>query len=162
MKNLYIGSYYPLRIIFLIGIVGGGVQLGPLGTTATNKPIVPAPVDYDKGEIGGMMIGRGNRSTKRKPASVPLCPPQTPHACTDANPGRRVANPAPNRLSYGTALPTKNLYTHFNKYADRRIRKPIGLAKACRHNNIKSHTVYTPTPYFLRYTQVCILSLHLL
>jgi hypothetical protein len=26
------------------------------------------------------MIGRGNRSTRRKPAPVPLCPSQTPHA----------------------------------------------------------------------------------
>jgi hypothetical protein len=43
---------------FLIGIVGGGVQLGPLGTAATYKPIVPAPDDYDDGETGGMMIGR--------------------------------------------------------------------------------------------------------
>jgi hypothetical protein len=65
--------------IFLIGRVGGGVQLGPLGTTATNRPIVPAPGDYDDGEIGGM-IGRGNPSTRRKPAPVPLCPPQSPHA----------------------------------------------------------------------------------
>jgi hypothetical protein len=47
------------RLIFLIGIVGCGVQLGPLGTVATNRPIVPAPGDYDDGEIGGM-IGRGN------------------------------------------------------------------------------------------------------
>jgi hypothetical protein len=45
---------------FLIGIVGGVVQLGPVGTVATNKPIVPALGDYDDGEIGGMMIGRGN------------------------------------------------------------------------------------------------------
>jgi hypothetical protein len=45
---------------FLIGIVGGGVQLGPLGTAATIKPIMPVPGDYDDGEIGGMMIGRGN------------------------------------------------------------------------------------------------------
>jgi hypothetical protein len=37
---------------------GGGVQLGPLGTAATNRPIVPTPGDYDDGEIGGM-IGRG-------------------------------------------------------------------------------------------------------
>jgi hypothetical protein len=59
-------------------IVGGGVQLGPLGTAATNRPIVPSPRDYDDGEIGGM-IGRGNRSTRRKPAPVPLCPSQTPH-----------------------------------------------------------------------------------
>jgi hypothetical protein len=34
---------------FLIDIVGGGVQLGSLGTTATNRPIVPAPGDYDDG-----------------------------------------------------------------------------------------------------------------
>jgi hypothetical protein len=60
--------------------VQGGVQLGPLGTAATNKPIVPAPGDYDDGGIGGMMIGRGNRSTRRKPSPVPLCPPQTPNA----------------------------------------------------------------------------------
>jgi hypothetical protein len=26
--------------VFLIGILGGGVQLGPLGTAATNRPIV--------------------------------------------------------------------------------------------------------------------------
>jgi hypothetical protein len=53
-------------------MVEGGVQLGPLGTAATN---VPAPGDYDE-EIGGM-IGKGNRSVRRKPAPVPLCPPQT-------------------------------------------------------------------------------------
>jgi hypothetical protein len=60
--------------------VGGEVQLGPLGTQATNRPTVPAPGDYDDGEIGGMMINRGNRSTRKKPAPVPLCPPQTPYA----------------------------------------------------------------------------------
>jgi hypothetical protein len=66
--------------IFLIGTVGVGVQLGPLGNAATHRPIVPAQGDYDNGEIGGMMIGRGNRSTRKKPAPVPVCPPQTPHA----------------------------------------------------------------------------------
>jgi hypothetical protein len=70
---------HSMYMFFLIGIVRGGVQLGPLGTAATNRPIVPAPGDYDDGEIGGM-IGRGNRSTRRKPAPMPLCPPQTPHA----------------------------------------------------------------------------------
>jgi hypothetical protein len=45
-------------IFFLIGIVGGRVQLGPLGTAATNTPNVLAPGDYDDGETGGM-IGRG-------------------------------------------------------------------------------------------------------
>jgi hypothetical protein len=32
----------------------------------------------DCGEIGGMKIGRVNRSTRRKPAPPPLCPPQNP------------------------------------------------------------------------------------
>jgi hypothetical protein len=63
-----------------IGVVRSGVQVGPFGTAATNRPIVPAPGDYDDGEISGMMIGWLNRSTRRKPAPVPLCPPQTPHA----------------------------------------------------------------------------------
>jgi hypothetical protein len=63
--------------------------LGPLGTAATNRPIVPSPGDYYDGEICGMIIGRESRSTRRKPAPVPLCPPQTPHACPDANQGRR-------------------------------------------------------------------------
>jgi hypothetical protein len=45
---------------FLIGIVGGGVQLGLLSTTANNKPAVQAPGDYDDGEIGGMITGRRN------------------------------------------------------------------------------------------------------
>jgi hypothetical protein len=52
--------------------------MGPLGTSATECPIVPAPDDYDYGESGGMKIGRGNQSTRRKPAPAPLCPPQIP------------------------------------------------------------------------------------
>jgi hypothetical protein len=50
---------YAMALVLKIGIVGGGVQLGPLDTAATNRPIVPAPGDYDVGEIGGM-IGRRN------------------------------------------------------------------------------------------------------
>jgi hypothetical protein len=71
-------NFDPISVFFNM-YRGGGVQLGPLGTAATNRPIVPAPGDYDDGAIGGM-IGRGNRSTRRKPAPMPLCPPQTPHA----------------------------------------------------------------------------------
>jgi hypothetical protein len=67
--------------------VAGGVQLVPLGTAATNRPIVPAPGDYDDGEIGGMMIGRGNGITRRKPAPLSLCPPQAPHALPGREPG---------------------------------------------------------------------------
>jgi hypothetical protein len=41
-----------------IRIVGAGVQLGPLCTSATDLLIVPVPGDYDDGEFGGMKIGR--------------------------------------------------------------------------------------------------------
>jgi hypothetical protein len=52
-------------------------KLGPLSTSATHWPIVPAPGDCEDGEFGEMS-GRGNRSTRRKPAPTPLCPPQIP------------------------------------------------------------------------------------
>jgi hypothetical protein len=55
-------------------ILWGGVRLGPRGTAATIWPNAPAHND----ECGAVsrMSGRGNRSTRRKPAPVPLCPPQ--------------------------------------------------------------------------------------
>jgi hypothetical protein len=68
-------------------------DLSPLGTTVTVWPIVPAPDvdddddyddDYNCGAISRMRIGRGNRSTRRKPAPVPLCPPQIPNGLTRA------------------------------------------------------------------------------
>jgi hypothetical protein len=83
-------SYDFLKIFFNWNS-GGWSSTG--STAATNRPIVPAPGDYDDEEIGGMMIGRGNRSTQRKAAPVLLCPPQTPHACPDANLGHRGGNP---------------------------------------------------------------------
>jgi hypothetical protein len=64
--------------LFLIRLVGYGVQLGPLGTAATDWPIVPDPGDYDDGEFVGKKTGRGNRTTRRKSAPAPLCPPQIP------------------------------------------------------------------------------------
>jgi hypothetical protein len=60
--------------------------VGPLDTAATIRPIVPALGDYDTGDIGGM-IGRGNRSTRRKSVPVPLCPPQRPHMLPGREPG---------------------------------------------------------------------------
>jgi hypothetical protein len=56
---------------FLNWYSGWWIQLGPLGTAATSRPIVPAPGNYDDGEIGGI-IDRENRSTWKKPAPVPF------------------------------------------------------------------------------------------
>jgi hypothetical protein len=52
-----------------------------LGTAATTGLLCQPRMigDGDCGEIGGMKIGRGNRSTRRKSALAPLCPPQIPH-----------------------------------------------------------------------------------
>jgi hypothetical protein len=44
----------------------------------------PPMIDDECGAVGGMRIGRGNRSTRRKPTLVPLCPPQMPHDLTCA------------------------------------------------------------------------------
>jgi hypothetical protein len=53
-------------------------KLGPLGTSTSNWPIVPAPGDCEDGEFGGMKTGRGNRNTRRNPTPASLCPPQIP------------------------------------------------------------------------------------
>jgi hypothetical protein len=66
------------------GLSLGGVRLSPLGTSTTVGLLYqPRMIDDDDyGAVGGMRIGRGNRSTRRKPAPVPLCPPQIPHDLT--------------------------------------------------------------------------------
>jgi hypothetical protein len=67
-------------------IILSGVRLSPLGTTAiTGLLYQPQMIDDgDCGATGGMKTGRGNRSTRRTPAQMPLCPPQIPHDQTRA------------------------------------------------------------------------------
>jgi hypothetical protein len=62
-------------IFFLVSL--GGAGLSPLDTSATVGLLYqPRMIDDDDyGTVGGMRIGRGNLSTRRKPAPVPLCPP---------------------------------------------------------------------------------------
>jgi hypothetical protein len=83
--------------------------VGPLGTSATNWPIVhivPAPGDCEDGEFCENKTGRGNRSTRRKPAPAPFCPPQIPLDQTlVSKPGRLGEKTATNRLSNGAAIP---------------------------------------------------------
>jgi hypothetical protein len=58
----------------------GGVRLGPLVTATTSGLLYqPRMIDDECGAVGGMIIGRGNRSTRIKPAPVPLCLPQIPY-----------------------------------------------------------------------------------
>jgi hypothetical protein len=53
-------------------------------------------MDDECGAVDGMRIGKGNRSTRRKPAPASLCPPQIPHDLPDlgSNLGRRGGKPA--------------------------------------------------------------------
>jgi hypothetical protein len=88
-------------VVFLVSL--GGVRLSPLGTSATVGLLYqPRIIDDNYGAVGGMRIGRETRSTRRKPAPVPLCSPQIPHDL-GSNPVRRGGKPATNRLSYDTA-----------------------------------------------------------
>jgi hypothetical protein len=93
-------------------------KLGPLCTSAIYWPVVPAPGDCEDGEFGGMKIGRGNRSIRRKPAPAPLSLPQIPldqtrartrvaavgsqrqTAWAMARPGLKVTSLARNSFSY--------------------------------------------------------------
>jgi hypothetical protein len=87
-------------------VVWGGVWLSPLGTSATIWPVVPAPFDDDDDnddecEAVGGINGRGNRSTRGKPALVSMTNLSWPDL--GSNPGRRGGKPSTNRLSHGMA-----------------------------------------------------------
>jgi hypothetical protein len=51
------------------------MRLSPFDTSATNWPIVPDQMIEDERGAFDEIIGRENRSTGRKPAPTPLCPP---------------------------------------------------------------------------------------
>jgi hypothetical protein len=67
-------------LVVIIIIIIGGVRLSPIDTAAIIGLFYQLQMidDGDCGAIGGMKIGRVNRSTRRNPAPVPLCPPQIP------------------------------------------------------------------------------------
>jgi hypothetical protein len=66
---------------FIIIILGVGWSWVPWYLDL-KRSIVPAPAD--RWEVWNIRWkpGRGNWSTQRKPAPVPLCPPQVPHKLT--------------------------------------------------------------------------------
>jgi hypothetical protein len=81
------------------------VRLSPLGTAVTTGLWYQPQMigDGDCGAIGGMKMGRWNRSTRRNRAPAPLCPPHIPHKQTRARTGGSGGKPETNRLSYGAA-----------------------------------------------------------
>jgi hypothetical protein len=110
-------TYYYLFIIII-----SGVGLSPLGTAATSGLLCkPQKIDEgDCGAIGGMKIGRGNRSTRRKPTPAPLCPQQIPLDQTRA-PTRAAAvgSQRPQRLTaWAMARPLDITYLHISNAID--------------------------------------------
>jgi hypothetical protein len=93
-----------VHIVFLVS--WGGVRLSPLGTSATNWPIVPAPDDR-----WWVWSIRWNENWQGKPMySEKTCPSATLSTANPtwpemgSNPDRRGGNPAANGLSYGAAI----------------------------------------------------------
>jgi hypothetical protein len=66
--------------------------------------------DDERGAVGGMRIGRGKRSTRKKPTPVPLCPPRIPHDLTWAR--TRAAGVGSQRLT-ARAMAQPNTEFHY-------------------------------------------------
>jgi hypothetical protein len=100
------GLYMPIKGYFFICLWGWS------GTKSTYIeaiywPAVPALVMMvlvmSVEQLVEWMSDRGNRSTRRKPAPVPLCPLQITRLDPGSKPGHRGGKPATALLSYGTA-----------------------------------------------------------
>jgi hypothetical protein len=95
------------------------VRLNPLGTVATTDQLHQPQVidDGDCGAISGMKIDRGNKSTRRKSAPAPLCPPQVSHGQTRTR--TRTVEVGSQRLTASVLRPVHitraraTAYTHY-------------------------------------------------
>jgi hypothetical protein len=86
------------------------VRLSQLGTSATLFLLYQSRIiDDECGAVGGMRIGKGNRSIRRKPAPVPFCLPEIPNALSwDRTRAAAVEN---RRLTaWAMAWPTRNIF----------------------------------------------------
>jgi hypothetical protein len=92
------------------------------------------------GEIGGM-IGKGNRSTRRKLAPRVALSTTNSTCCPDANPGRCGWKPASNRLSYGTLFPQVTQHLGGSKHVTVVVALKVWLrvqSLICESSNVSS------------------------
>jgi hypothetical protein len=91
----------------------GGLRLGPLDTSVTNWPIVPAPDDrwVWSSRYNENLQGKPKYSEKTFP-SVTLSTTNPTWPVVGSNLGRRCGKSATNRLSYGTTHNEHNYCTH--------------------------------------------------
>jgi hypothetical protein len=69
-----------ILLFFLLGVEWDWVHM--VRQPLTVLLYQPRITEDECGAVSRMRIGRGNWSTRRKPAPVPLCPPQIPHDLT--------------------------------------------------------------------------------
>jgi hypothetical protein len=75
------------------------------GDQLVARPLLPAPGDCGDGELGGMNgFGRGNGSTRSKPAPTSLCSQEIPLARPGHEPGPPRWKIATNRFSFVAAV----------------------------------------------------------
>jgi hypothetical protein len=100
------GLFKQLSFFFNLNIRGGGgVHTGSTRHCGHSWLIVPAPGDCEDGEVGGMNgIGRGNRSTRRKPPWRHFVYHKSHFPDPGAKTGRRGRKPTTNRFSYCAAI----------------------------------------------------------
>jgi hypothetical protein len=104
-------SHVSKGLTFFFSFLGWGGEAVQLARRPlTDLLYQPRAID-ECGAAGGMRIGRGNRSTRKK--TCPSSTLSTTHPTwpdLGSNPSRRCGKPATNRLSYGTAYSLTLLY----------------------------------------------------
>jgi hypothetical protein len=133
---VYVWLYFMLFFIYYFFIILSVVRLSPLGTAATaattgllhQSQMID---DGDCGEIGGVKIVRGNRSTRRKPAPAPLCPPKITHDQTRAR-ARTAAVGSQRLTAWAMARPSGSLLNQYivrHDFAKTRLWRSFGQLK---------------------------------
>jgi hypothetical protein len=127
---------------------------GETGVHLVRRPLTgllyqPRMIGDECRAVGGMSIGRGNRSTRRKPASVPLCPPQIPHDLTWARTG--AVEVGSRRLTaWAMARPRLILNLHAFRGCGASTNSDdvdyfVKLTRVkARHGNISGHSIFMP------------------
>jgi hypothetical protein len=136
---------------FSIIIITRGLHNRPISGRSAEWTQLNSTTHYTN--LKKIMIG-----TRRRTDPVLLCPPQTPHAYPDANPGCRGGYPASNRLTYGTAFHkicrcfcfmfTVFLYSHQNP-----LSTPLSLL-ACYMNHQCTSPLLDQPNTFWRIVQI--------
>jgi hypothetical protein len=147
-------TYHFHRQDFNLFFYGAGVEPSPLSL----RPFIcqfyqPWMINSgDRGAVSGMS-SRGNRSTRRKPAPVPLCP-QIPHDLTWARTwAAAVVSRRTNRLSHGTAYLGRRMtqVKLFIPLTDAETRRPVGfyyVEDPTFSRSLQFNFLFVPPPRF--------------